>query len=124
VTWDVPSDRIVVPRSDASRPEPALGVPVYGGQNLAHGPLHMLLPFTSLANSYRVMPFLATRIWPSGDDALATVPPLAAAAAAGVEVTCGADEDPLPPQAAARAGSARMAARTAIRIGRIIVSSS
>ena len=41
---------MMVARRDAWRPVPALGVPVYGGQNFAHGPLHELLPFWSLAN--------------------------------------------------------------------------
>ena len=45
MTCEVPSDRVVVPASDACAPAPAVGVPlaVSGGQAAAHASLHSLV---------------------------------------------------------------------------------
>jgi hypothetical protein len=44
VTWGFPSERLVVPISEAFAPLPAFGLPLVrsGGQNCAHAPEHAL----------------------------------------------------------------------------------
>ena len=48
----VPSERLVVPSSEAFTPPLAFGLPLVssGGQFVAHAPEHALLPFLSFSN--------------------------------------------------------------------------
>jgi hypothetical protein len=66
VTSSFPSERVVVPRSDAVTPLPAFGVPLVrnGGQALAQAPEHVLFEPVSFSNRYRVRPCESTRILP------------------------------------------------------------
>jgi hypothetical protein len=61
-----PSERFVIPTSDAFAPPLTLGLPlaINGGQNDAHCPVHELFGARSFANRYSVRPRESTRTCP------------------------------------------------------------
>jgi hypothetical protein len=64
----LPSDRVIVPKSDMFTPPEAVGVAlaITGGQALAHAPEQLDVPFLSATHRYSARPELPTRYVPSG----------------------------------------------------------
>src|SRR5437773_11373504 len=105
---------MLVDRSEAWTPVPAVAVPVNAGQLVAHWPLQADWSPLSLVKAYRVRPSPSTRMLPSLLLATATVVPLApwAAVVAGAAVVAVPDDSLLPPPqpAATIVSAARSAA--------------
>src|SRR6185369_14318421 len=129
VTCVVPSDRLVVPRSEAFAPAPAAGLPltVTGGQAWAHAPLHVLFVPLSFLKRYTVRPCASTRIRPRLPFATRTVGALLAAllavegAAGGVTAAFGVLlPPPQPATMTAASGSTAAPARKLRGLTRVI----
>ena len=114
MTCFVPSDRVIVPRSLAVAPVPAVGAPVVvsGGHAVAHPPEHVDLVLVSGTHRYRDRPELSVRkLWPLllCTSTVAAADPPAAADDADDAGEAGVDGELLEPpelQAAARTAAA------------------